>query len=327
MPIRQVVLRSNVLINILTDFLEMGRFTFVDIKNMLWRMKMSLMGRFFPKKLIDYRFHDVYGRFINWNSPQTLDEKINWLKLYSDTSLWPNLADKYEVRKYVSERGFSDSLVKLYGKWEKVEDIDWNSLPNQFIVKTNNGSGDVIKCSDKSSFDYSKNIKLLKNLLQLKFGYDMGEQQYAKMRPCIIVEELLDSENQAFQSDSLIDYKILSFDGRPAYVWVCFNRTSHSTDVAVYDLDWNFHPEFSISTSHYKLCTKTLPRPKALDEMVQMASVLSKGFPFVRVDLYEVGGKPYFGEMTFTPAAGFNTFFSYEFQMVLGNKIILPQKL
>ena len=119
----------------------------------------------------------------------------------------------------------------------------------------------------------------------------------------------------------------MSFDGRPAYVWVCFNRTSHSTDVAVYDLDWNFHPEFSISTSHYKLCTKTLPRPKALDEMVQMASVLSKGFPFVRVDLYEVGGKPYFGEMTFTPAAGFNTFFSYEFQMVLGNKIILPQKL
>ena len=327
MPIRQVVLRSNVLINILTDFLEMGRFTFVDIKNMLWRMKMSLMGRFFPKKLIGYRFHDVYGRFINWNSPQTLDEKINWLKLYSDTSLWPNLADKYEVRKYVSERGFSDSLVKLYGKWEKVEDIDWNSLPNKFIVKTNNGSGDVIKCSDKSSFDYSKNIKLLKNLLQLKFGYDMGEQQYAKIRPCIIVEELLDSESQAFQSDSLIDYKILSFDGRPAYVWVCFNRTSHSTDVAVYDLDWIFHPEFSISTSHYKLCTKTLPRPKALDEMVQMASVLSKGFPFVRVDLYEVGGKPYFGEMTFAPAAGFNTFFSYEFQMVLGNKIILPQKL
>ena len=86
MPIRQVVLRSNVLINILTDFLEMGRFTFVDIKNMLWRMKMSLMGRFFPKKLIDYRFHDVYGRFINWNSPQTLDEKINSSDISSNIS-------------------------------------------------------------------------------------------------------------------------------------------------------------------------------------------------------------------------------------------------
>lgn len=298
-----------------------------NIKDILWKIKMTFLGHFFPKKVIDYRFYDAYGRFINWNFPQSLDEKINWLKIYSDTSLWSNLADKYEVRKYVSERGFSDSLVKLYGKWDKVEDIDWNSLPNHFIIKTNNGSGDVIKCYNKNTFDYQKNIKTLKKLLHLKFGYDMGEQQYAKIRPCIIAEELLDSNNQAFKSDSLIDYKFLSFNGKPTYIWVCFNRTHHSTDVAVYDLDWHFHPEFSVSTSHYKLCTKPLPRPKALEEMLHMASVLSKGFPFVRVDLYEVGGKAYFGEMTFTPAAGFNTFFSNNFQMILGKKIILPQKV
>ena len=298
-----------------------------NIKDILWKIKMTFLGHFFPKKVIDYRFYDAYGRFINWNSPKSLDEKINWLKIYSDTSLWPNLADKYEVRKYVSERGFSDSLVKLYGKWDKVEDIDWNSLPNHFIIKTNNGSGDVIKCYNKNTFDYQKNIKTLKKLLHLKFGYDMGEQQYAKIRPCIIAEELLDSNNQAFKSDSLIDYKFLSFNGKPTYIWVCFNRTHHSTDVAVYDLDWHFHPEFSVSTSHYKLYTKPLPRPKALEEMLHMASVLSKGFPFVRVDLYEVGGKAYFGEMTFTPAAGFNTFFSNNFQMILGKKIILPQKV
>lgn len=298
-----------------------------NIKDILWEIKMTFWGHFFPKKVIDYRFYDAYGRFINWNSPKSLDEKINWLKIYSDTSLWPILADKYEVRKYVSERGFSDSLVKLYGKWDKVEDIDWNSLPNHFIIKTNNGSGDVIKCYNKNTFDYQKSIKTLKKLLHLKFGYDMGEQQYAKIRPCIIAEELLDSNNQAFKSDSLIDYKFLSFNGKPTYIWVCFNRTHHSTDVAVYDLEWHFHPEFSVSTSHYKLCTKPLPRPKALEEMLHMASVLSKGFPFVRVDLYEVGGKAYFGEMTFTPAAGFNTFFSNKFQMILGKKIILPQKV
>lgn len=298
-----------------------------NIKDILWKIKMTFLGHFFPKKVIDYRFYDAYGRFINWNSPKSLDEKINWLKIYSDTSLWPILADKYEVRKYVSERGFTDSLVKLYGKWDKVEDIDWNSLPNHFIIKTNNGSGDVIKCYNKNTFDYQKSIKTLKKLLHLKFGYDMGEQQYAKIRPCIIAEELLDSNNQAFKSDSLIDYKFLSFNGKPTYIWVCFNRTHHSTDVAVYDLEWHFHPEFSVSTSHYKLCTKPLPRPKALEEMLHMASVLSKGFPFVRVDLYEVGGKAYFGEMTFTPAAGFNTFFSNKFQMILGKKIILPQKV
>ena len=145
-----------------------------NIKDILWEIKMTFWGHFFPKKVIDYRFYDAYGRFINWNSPKSLDEKINWLKIYSDTSLWPNLADKYEVRKYVSERGFSDSLVKLYGKWDKVGDIDWNSLPNHFIIKTNNGSGDVIKCYNKNTFDYQKNIKTLKKLLHLKFGYDMG---------------------------------------------------------------------------------------------------------------------------------------------------------
>ena len=298
-----------------------------NIKDILWRIKMTFLGRFFPKKNIDKRFYDAYGRSINWKSPQSFDEKINWLKIYSDTSLWSHLADKYEVRKYVSERGLSDSLVKLYGKWNKVDDIDWNSLPNHFIIKTNNGSGDVIKCHNKSTFDYQKSIKILKKLVHLKFGYEMGEQHYAKIQPCIIVEELLDSNNQAFKSESLIDYKILSFDGKPSYIWVCFNRTRHSTDVAVYDLEWHFHPEFSVSTSHYKLCTKPLPRPKALKDMLHMASVLSKGFPFVRVDLYEVGGKPYFGEMTFTPAAGFNTFFSNKFQMILGKKIMLPQKV
>ena len=118
--------------------------------------KNDLSGTIFSQKNIDKRFYDAYGRSINWKSPQSFDEKINWLKIYSDTSLWSHLADKYEVRKYVSERGLSDSLVKLYGKWNKVDDIDWNSLPNHFIIKTNNGSGDVIKCHNKSTFDYQK---------------------------------------------------------------------------------------------------------------------------------------------------------------------------
>ena len=291
-----------------------------SLRDALWRAKIHVMGRFFPKRLVDYRYYAANGKHIDWNNPQTFDEKVNWTKFYSDTSLWPVLADKYAVRQFVEERGLGDTLVKLYGHWEKASEICWEKLPQRFIMKVNNGSGDVVKCTDKDSFDKRWCEKHFDKLLASKFGYDMGEYHYAKIKPCVVAEELLDAGNQAFVSSTLIDYKILSFDGKPAYIWVCFNRTPHTVDVGVYDLDWNFHPEYSVSTDHYRLYHRAVPRPKALDEMLHIASVLSKGFPFVRVDLYEVGGRPYFGEMTFTPSAGFNTFFSDEFQKVLGGK-------
>ena len=152
----------------------------------------------------------------------------------------------------------------------------------------------------------------------------MGEPHYNSIKPCIIAEELLDNTKQPIASSSLIDYKIWAFDGKPAYIWVCFNRTHHSVDVGVYDLDWNFHPEFSISTPHYRLTDIAVPRPKSLDQMLRAASILSKGFPELRVDLYEVDNKPYFGELTFTSAGGFNDFYSQDFLNILGDMTILP---
>jgi len=288
---------------------------------LLFHIEVAILWRISPKRLASKLYRRAHHRELDWEHPQDVDEKINWLKFNSDTSQWITLADKYRVRQYVEECGLSDMLVKLYGKWDKADDIDWESLPQQFVMKTNNGSGDVLICRDKSRLDVAHWTKRFRHLLAIKFGNDNAEPHYNKICPCIVAEELLDNRQQAVKSSSLVDYKIWSFDGSPAYIWVCWNRTPHSCEVKTYDLDWNEHPEFSIDTNHYRLSSVSIPRPKSLDKMLNAASRLSKGFPVVRVDLYEVDGKPYFGEMTFTPASGYNFFYTQEFLNILGAKV------
>lgn len=289
------------------------------IQNNIFRM----IGTISPKTLASIQYQRGFGKKINWDAPKDINEKINWLKFNTDTSAWTTLADKYKVREHVERLGLGDMLVKLYGHWEQAEDIQWDSLPNQFIMKTNNGSGEVSICKDKADIDTAAWTENFKRQLSMKFGLSMGEPHYDRIKPCIIAEELLDCTKQPIPTSSLIDYKIWSFDGKPAYIWVCYNRTRTSVQVAVYDLDWNFHPEYSISTSHYILAGKHLPRPKSLDQMLHAAAVLSKGFPELRVDLYEVDDKPYFGELTFSSAGGFNNFYTPEFLRILGDLTIL----
>jgi len=214
-------------------------------------------------------------------------------------------------------------LVKLYGKWDRAEQIDWQALPQQFVMKANNGSGDILICTDKSKVNTELETRKFNKILRSRFGYKMAEPHYNKIPPCIIAEELLDIKKQPIKSSSLIDYKIWAFNGKPAYIWACYDRDEHSVQVGVYDLDWIFHPEHSVETRHYKIAKKQLPRPVTLDKMLEAAAILSKGFPQVRVDLYEVDGKAYFGELTFTSNGGFNNFYTDGFLKELGDQVIL----
>lgn len=293
------------------------------LKKHIWKFVYWFLGIVNPKLLVSVHFKRTYGRPLNWKCPRDIDEKINWLKFYGDTSEWPRLADKYRVREYVEECGFSDMLVPLYGKWDKAEDIDWDSLPSEFVMKTNHGSGDALICRDKSKLDIPYWTAEFSRLLKQKFGRNFGEPHYDKIPPCIVAEKLLDNTHQLMKSSSLVDYKIWTFNGKPTYIWVCYNRDKHRTDVLIYDTEWNAHPEFSVSLPHYVLSTQPIPRPQSLDAMLNAASVLSKGFPEVRIDFYEVDGKPYFGEMTFSAAAGFNNFYSREFLNILGDITVL----
>lgn len=282
------------------------------------------LEKFLPKKLIELKFKHYLGYNIDWSNPIDINEKINWLKLYSDTSMWSMLADKYAVREYISSKGYKNLLVPLIGKWDCVDDIDWKILPKKFVMKLNNGSGDILVCRDKQDLDIKKWERRFKSLFSTPFGYVMGEPHYDRIKPCIIAEELLDCRLQPINTSSLIDYKIWCFDGKPYCIWACFNRTADSVQVASYDLNWIKHPEHSVSTSRYILSDITLPRPKSLDAMIEAASKLSEGFPQVRIDFYEVDGYPYFGEMTFTSNAGYMEFYTKEYLTELGNQVVLP---
>lgn len=276
-----------------------------------------------PLRVAKLRYLYIMHKWPHFKHPRDLNEKINYLKFYGDTSRWPMLTDKYAVRQYIKDIGLGDILVKLYGKWDSVEEIDWDTLPDRFVMKCNNGSGDVLICKDKSKLDIEATKRYFNKMLHRKFGIASGEPHYALIKPCIIAEELLDSSTQPCGSSSLVDYKIWCFNGEPHNVCCYYNRKGFDANKSVYDLNWQYHPEYMAFTKHYKDCDKRIPCPTCFEEMLDIARVLSKGFPVVRVDLYEVNGKVYFGELTFTAHSGCLNTFSQQFLDETGKLIKL----
>lgn len=266
-----------------------------------------------PIRVAKLRYMYIMHKWPHFEHPKDLNEKINYLKFYGDISKWPMLTDKYAVRKYIESIGLGDTLVKLYGKWDSVEDIDWDSLPDKFVMKCNNGSGDVLICKDKAKLDIEATKRYFDKMLHREFGVVSGEPHYALIKPCIIAEELLDASTQPCGSSSLVDYKIWCFNGNPHSVWCCYNRKQYHANVGVYDLNWQYHPEASVFTKHYIMGRQQLPKPTCLDRMIEVAKKLSWGFPVLRVDLYEVNGHVYFGELTFTSQSGCMDYFSKKF--------------
>lgn len=282
----------------------------------------ELMGNYCPELLLKIRYRYVFNKKLDLKNPQDINEKILWAKLYSDTSLWTELADKYKVRDYVKSKGLGDILVKLYAVWYNIDEVDFDSLPESFIIKANNGDGKgTNKIIHKSELTIEKQkelIELVDNWLHRKnIGALHAEPQYKSMTPCVIAEEVLPLEDGAH---SLTDYKIWCFNGKAHYVWVCNDRgaNGNSAHVMTYDMDWCPHPEFSVFNSDY-LKGEIIPKPQNFDKMIEIAETLSNGFPELRVDLYNISGKIYFGELTFTSQGGFMDFYTPEFNHKLGS--------
>lgn len=265
-------------------------------------------------------FKKVFGRDINWDNPTNLIEKIYWLQLYTDTSLWTKCSDKYRVREYVKEKGCSEILNTLYGKWDNANDIDWNTLPDSFVLKTNNSCGQVILVKDKRNLDIPKTIKKLNNWLDLKYGYRDAQFHYTKIKPCIIAEKFF--ENKDDTEKSLVDYKIWCFNGVPECVLVVYDRTKDNYSLSLCDLEWNNISDkaFNLDNKHYS--GVDIPKPQSLNQMIENAKKLSAGIPQVRVDFYDIDGKAVFGEMTFTTGYGY---FSEEYYDYLGRKLDLSK--
>jgi len=283
--------------------------------------KYFLRFKFHPQGLASEMFHSILGYEMNWKNPQDLNEKINWMKFNYDTTEWTRLADKILVRDYVKERIGEHVLPKLYGVWKKAEDIDFNQLPQKFVLKTNHGCGTVMPVLNKKELDFHSTIAKLNSWVNMTFGYKTVEPHYMKIKPCIYAEEYL--ENDSSFSSSLVDYKVFCFSGEPYCILVCRDRElGKHTNLSFYDCEWN--PINDILSGKHFGESISVPKPSCLSELLNCASLLSKKHPQVRVDFYIVNEKVYFGEMTFTSQGGYMDYISREFSLKMGKLVNLP---
>ncbi len=265
-----------------------------------------IWGRISAKSLAKHLFWRSLGKRLDFRSPKDLNEKINYLKFYSDTTLWTRLADKYEVRDYVEKRGLRNILIPLYGVYDSAEEIKFSDLPDEFVIKPTHGSGDVEIVQNKLLINKKILIKKLKRSLNARLGIVRAEPHYLKIKPRLVVEKLIKDDSIKAFSISLIDYKIWCFNGIPYSIEVYYDRKKDGVKVLAYDLEWN-----DITDTYFEFRGKfskgkPIAKPETLDKMIECAQILSQGFPEVRVDLYSVGKNVYFGEMTFTSSGGYD---------------------
>lgn len=245
-----------------------------------------------------YRYKKGFGKKIDLKNPQTLNEKILWLKLnkYSNDPLVIQCADKYRVREYIKDCGCGDILNKLYGVYDSADEIPWDSLPNEFVLKWNFGAGMNIICADKSSLDIQKAKKQLKKWGKRKIWLPYSEMQYKYAPKKIICEKFLEQEDP---TTPITDYKVYCFHSKPEAILVMHDR-GKNIKTEFFDTNWNKLE----NTTNYEQYSISTPKPECLDQMLKACEILTKPFPFVRCDFYISNGKLYFGELTFTPAGG-----------------------
>lgn len=276
-----------------------------------------------PRTLASWRYLYKFKRWPNIDHPSDFNEKVLWLMFNSDTSDWPRLADKYEVRSYVAECGLAHILPELYGVYDDVDQIDFATLPERCVIKTTSSCGSVLVYEgrpDAEKIDADR--RTLRKWLKQSYGYLTAEPHYTKIKNRIIVEQLIEKDHP--DDISLIDYKIWCFNGEPEIVFLCRNRniTAHAADFEFYTVDtWQPLPDIITKP----VDAPPAQRPPHLAEMINYARILAKGFPAVRIDFYDSHGKVYFGEITLSSNGGRMRYLTDEALLDLGQKIILPR--
>ena len=275
------------------------------------------------KTYIEKMFKLKLGYKLNLANPQTFNEKLQWLKLNYFNPDCIAMVDKYLSKEVVANCIGAEYVVPLYGVWDKFEDIDFNTLPNQFVLKTTHDCGGVVVCKDKDSFDKEKARNFLEGHLKQEYFYYSREWPYKNVKPRIIAEKYMkDSKDQ--KEEGLTDYKFFCFDGEPKVMFIATDRAKENeeTKFDFYDMEFNHLP----FTNGHPNSDKVIEKPKQFELMKELCKKLSKDLPHVRVDFYESEGKIYFGEMTFFHWGGFVPFNPKEWDEKLGEWLILPSK-
>lgn len=267
------------------------------------------------------RFYQVnMHTSLDLDNPQTFNEKLQWLKLYDRKPEYHQMVDKFDAKEFVGKKIGYEHIIPTIGVWDRFEDIDFEKLPEQFVLKCTHGSGDLLICRDKAKLDVNVARKRINKFLKRQYYYYGREWPYKDLKPRIIAERYMcDSEND---KENLTDYKIFCFDGAPRFIMTVRDRSKGKGQSLHrwYDLDWNLQ---NLDLDYRDEKKVPEQRPEQLDRMLEIATILSKGMKHLRVDLYLVNGQIYFGEMTFYHMSGLEKFEPKEWDLKLGSYINL----
>ncbi len=259
------------------------------------------------KKEISKRYYRVYGNRLNWKNPIKYSEKMNISKVMFPTEIKSELTDKYLVRNWIKKQIGEQYLIPLIGVYNSFDEIDFDKLPNKFVIKCNHDSSSVTIVKDKNTINYKKLKTKYDYYMKRNYAFVSYEMHYKDIKPLILIEK--------YMGDSLKDYKFLCFNGKPYYCWVDFDRfNNHKRNI--YDMNWILQEFNQMNYGNYE---KKVLKPKNFDKMIKIVTFLSKNFNHVRVDLYEIDNRIYFGEMTFTNGSGLEKITPDSYDCLLGS--------
>lgn len=297
---------------------DVGTLMFYRIRVIRERLALALMDDYaYVKKSYEKRF----GTEIDLRNPKTITEKLQWLKLFYRNENMPICSDKYDIRLYLQKYGYEHLLNEVIGVYETAEEIDnldITSLPKSFVAKATHGSSWNLICNDKDKVDWKFQKKIFKQWLKLNLYVFGREWNYKNLKPKILIEKMIDYK-------PLMDYKIMCYNGEPKYFQIqIINEKNEIEFIDHYDINWN---KLEVGRKHYNVSDSIIPPPLALDKLLEIAKVLSKDFPFVRVDFYNFENKIILGELTFFPGGGFVSFYpeTEKYDKLYGSYLTLPK--
>ena len=295
-------------------------FKYLNNLQLLRSVLLAHLGRFLSdEQYISLKWRNCMGYKLDLKSPQTFNEKLQWLKLYDRDPLYTKLVDKFEVKDFISDKIGEEYVIPTIGVWDNVESIDWNKLPDQFVLKCTHDSGGLVICRDKNTLDIKQAKKKLSKSMSFDFYKAGREWPYKNVRRRIIAEKYMEDE-----TGELRDYKLFCFNGKVKALFIATGRSKGSHNVKFDFFDDNFnHLPF---TNGHPNADELPQKPQEFMKMKQLAEVLAEGIPHVRVDFYEVRNQIYFGEMTFYHWSGMVPFKPKEWDYIFGSWLKLPSE-
>lgn len=271
------------------------------------------------EQFLKKEYYLAFGKPLNLDNPQTFNEKLQWLKIHNRKPEYTTMVDKYAAKQYVAGKIGSQYIIPTLGVWDHFDDIDFDALPDQFVLKCTHDSGGLVICKDKSRLDKKAAKRKIEHCLRRKYYYVHREWPYKDVKPRIIAEKYLTNDGD---ESELSDYKVLCFNGKAKLIEIHRGRFSKYHTQDFYDTGWN---KTAFEQPGISLSDENMERPPFADKMLELSEKLAEGIPHVRIDWYYTGGRLKFGEITFYDGAGFDGFIDNQGE-IIGSWITLPKK-